>query len=202
MKLYYVPATRSTRPRWLLEELEVPYELVRLDSTAKENKQPEYLAINPTGHVPALVDDDGSAIFESLAICLHLADKFPEKGLAPPIGDPERGRYLTWSVFSMVSIEKSVDVYNKHTVRLPEPERVPSVAATMARTFHEDAAVVEAALAGKEYLVCGRFTVADLMMSATLGWAKLLGLLAEHPVLEEYVRRNLARPAAKRGRKD
>jgi glutathione S-transferase len=202
MKLYYVPATRSTRPRWLLEELEVPYELVRLDPRKKENRAPEYLAINPTGHVPAFVDDDGTPMFESLAICLHLADRFPEKGLAPPVGDPERGRYLTWAVFSMVSLEKSVDLVSKHTARLPEAERVASVAAAMTRTFHEDAAVVEAALQGKEYLVGGRFTVADLMMTATLGWAKLLGLLAEHPVLEEYVRRNLARPAAKRGRKD
>jgi glutathione S-transferase len=202
MKLFYVPATRATRPRWLLEELEVPHELIRLDPRAGQNREPAYLALNPTGHVPTLVDDDGQAIFESLAICLHLGDRFPDKGLAPRVGHPERGRYLQWAVFSMVSLEKSVDLYNKHTRRLPEPERVPSVAASMARTFHDDAAVVEDALREREWLVGGRFTVADLMVSATLGWAKILGLLEGHPVLEEYVRRCMARPAAKRSRAD
>ena len=56
MKLYYVPMTRSNRPRWMLEELEAPYELVRLDPNKGDNKTPEYLAINPTGKVPSLVD--------------------------------------------------------------------------------------------------------------------------------------------------
>jgi len=89
IKLYYAPRTRSTRPRWLLEELGVPYELVRLDLGKGDHKKAEYLAIHPHGVVPAL-EDDGRVIIESLAICLYVADKFPEKGFAPEIRTIER----------------------------------------------------------------------------------------------------------------
>src|SRR6266581_3251982 len=105
MKLYYVPMTRSNRPRWLLEELGAPYEIVRLDIGAKENRRAEYLALNPLGHVPTLVDGD-LVLFETLAICLYLADKFYERGLAPSFESPERAAYLQWTVFATVSAEK------------------------------------------------------------------------------------------------
>ena len=90
MKLYYAPHTRASRPRWLLEELGVPYELVRVDVAHQENRQAPYLLINPLGHVPALVDGD-MTIIESAAICMYLADKFPEKKMAPAVGSPPRG---------------------------------------------------------------------------------------------------------------
>jgi glutathione S-transferase len=69
MKLYFAPRTRAIRPRWLLEELGVPYELVKLDLTRQENNTPEYLAVNPLGEVPALVDGEVT-LLESLASCL------------------------------------------------------------------------------------------------------------------------------------
>ena len=81
MKLYFAPRTRAVRARWLLEELGVPYELIKLDLARQENTTPAYLAVHPLGEVPALVDGDVT-LLESLAICLHLADRFPEKHLA------------------------------------------------------------------------------------------------------------------------
>ena len=90
MKLYYVPKTRASRPRWVLEELGVPYELVRLDPARAETRSAEHLERHPLGHVPVL-EDRGQQIFESGAICLHLADLFPEKRLLPPPGSVERG---------------------------------------------------------------------------------------------------------------
>ena len=76
MKLYYVPKTRAVRPRWLLEELGVPYELVRLDPARGETRTPEHLARQPLGHVPVLEDGE-LRLFESSAICLHLAERGP-----------------------------------------------------------------------------------------------------------------------------
>jgi glutathione S-transferase len=201
LKLYYAPNTRAGRPRWLLEELEVPYELVRLDPAARENRRPEYLALNPTGHVPTLVDGD-QPIFESLAICLYLADKFPEKGLAPAPSDPGRGAYLQWAVYSMVSLEREVDTLTSHTVALPQDQRVAAVADTARKNLLDAAAHVEAALEGKEYLAGDRFSAADVMTSSVLGWAKLIGVLADRPRLLEYVRRCVSRPAARRSRTD
>src|ERR1700733_14190179 len=83
MKLYFAPRTRASRPRWLLEELGVPYELVRLDLSTQENRAPEFLAVSPLGQLPALVDGD-TTLLEPSAICLYLADRSPEKQLAPP----------------------------------------------------------------------------------------------------------------------
>src|SRR5256885_9492904 len=99
MKLYYAPQTRATRPRWMLEEIGVPYELVRLQLSKGEHKQPEYLKIHPHGAVPAYSDGEVT-MFESAAICAYLADKFPDKRLAPPLGSPQRGLYYQWLVYA------------------------------------------------------------------------------------------------------
>jgi glutathione S-transferase len=202
MKLSYVPHTRAVRARWMLEELEVPYELHRLDPASRENRQPPYLRLNPLGQVPTLVDGD-VVIFESLAICLYLADRFPDRGLAPPPGSPERGAYYQWSVFSMVTVEKAVDQVSQHTVRLPQAERLPAMVEAGRARFREAAAVVDGALEGRLFLAGDRFTAADLMMASVLGWGKLLGLLGEgFPRLADYIRRQVSRPAAKRARAD
>ena len=201
MKLYYVPMTRAGRARWMLEELEVPYELHRLDVTTQENKGAAYRAIHPLGQVPALVDGDVT-VFESLAVLLYLADKYPEKGLAPPVGSPLRGAYYTWSVYSMVTVERAVDQVNQHTVRLPAAERVPAAAEAGRARFREAAEVVDRALDGRPYLIGDGFTAADLMMASVLGWGRLMGMLGDQPRLEDYVKRHVSRPAAKRSRAD
>ena len=129
MKLYYVPNTRAHRCRWLLEELEVPYELHRLDLAAGEHKQPPYLELQPHGAVPVLVDGE-TVVFESAAICLYLADRFPERGLAPRAGDPARGAYYQWLVYSISELEPPVALTFAHKVRLPEANRVPAMVVT------------------------------------------------------------------------
>lgn len=201
MKLYYVPMTRSTRPRWLLEELGVPYELVRLDVAAHENRSAEYLALNPFGHVPTLVDGD-RVVYETLAICLYLADKYYERGLAPPFESPERAPYLQWSIFSVVSVERAVEQVHEQSLWLPEEDRQPRALEKARGTFRDIATVVEQALGEREFLVGDRFTTADLMMGSVMAWARTLGLLAEHPRLELYAKQQTARPAAKRAKAD
>src|SRR5215471_12778214 len=104
LTLYHSAQSRSVRPRWMLEEIGAPYELRRLDLMAGEQKRPEFLKINPNGAVPALVDGD-TALFESAAICEHLADRFPEKRLAPPLGTPARGHYYQWIQFATCTLE-------------------------------------------------------------------------------------------------
>jgi glutathione S-transferase len=104
MKLYWAPRTRSLRALWVLEEAGVPYERVRLDLSAGEQKSPDYRAINPMAKVPALTDGS-AAVAESGAICAYVAEAVPQAGLAPPLGDPARGRYLQWLFFSPGCIE-------------------------------------------------------------------------------------------------
>jgi glutathione S-transferase len=202
LKLYYVPRTRSIRPRWLLEELGVPYELVRLDPSKGETRQEPYLKINPLGHVPAL-DDGGTVIAESAAIIMHLADRFPEKGLAPKPGTPERAQYYQWIVYAMVSLESQVNAVADQS-RIPEDQRQPQVVERARARFHEAAQVVETHLKGRQFIVGQAFTAADLVMSAVLGWGKLNGLLDEQrfPTCLSYWKAMLDRPAAQKARAD
>lgn len=200
MKLYFAPKTRATRPRWMLEELGIPYELVSVDLGKGEHKRPEYLRLHPMGSVPVL-EDDGQAIFESAAILQHLADRSPEKGLAPALGTAERAEYYTWMMFCMATLEPAVARVSEHTRLLPEAERVPAEEARGRKRFAEVARMLEERLRGRDFLVGNGFTAADVLLASILGWAGGSGLLADFPGLQAYVQRHMARPAAQRAMK-
>jgi glutathione S-transferase len=201
MKLYYYPQTRATRPRWLLEELGAPYELARVDLSTGEQKGPEYRKIHPHGVVPALVDGNVT-IFESSAICAYLADKFPEKELAPRAGSPERGLYYQWMVYAIATAEPPVLKVFLNTVRLPEEQRSSATADEGRAQFSEVSSVLSLALDGKPFLLGDRFTAADVMIGSIVGWARSLRLLEDAPVLKDYSRRLVERPAYKRATAD
>jgi glutathione S-transferase len=201
MKLYDAAQTRSTRPRWLLEEIGEPYDLVRLDLSKGEHKTPEYLKIHPHGAVPALVDGD-LVMFESAAICAYLADKFPDKKLAPPVGTPARGRYYQWLVYCMATLEPPVLQVFMHSTRLPEAERSAKTLEEGKKKFAEVATVLDDAVRGKTFLLGDQLSAADVMIGSTLGWARALGIVKGYPDLEAYVQRLAERPAYKRARAD
>jgi glutathione S-transferase len=194
MKLYYAAQTRAIRPRWLLEEIGVPYELVRLDMAKGEHKRPEHLKIHPHGAVPALVDGD-LALFESSAICMYLADKFPEKQLAPAVGTAARGLYYQWMVYAIATLEPPVvEVFN-HTVFLPEAQRSPAAVEHGKAQFKEVARVLGDALAGRTYILGEQFSAADVMIGSGVVWAGFMGLLTDVPTLHAYAQRLSERPA-------
>jgi len=194
MKLYHSSQSRSVRPRWLLEELGVPYDLVSLDMAKKEHKSAEYLKIHPHGVVPALVDDN-IVMFESAAICLYLADKYPDKNLAPTFGSADRAAYYQWMVYSIATLEPPVLQVFLHTVMLPEEQRSAEIAQNAREQFKDVARVLTQALRGKEYLVANQFSAADVMIGSTLAWSHFMGLLNDQHSLEAYVKRLTARPA-------
>jgi glutathione S-transferase len=202
LTLYHATQSRSIRPRWVLEELGVPYRMIRLDLPAQEHKKPEYLRVNPNGTVPTLVDDD-LAIYESAAICQYLADKFPEKHLAPPLGSPQRGLYYQWNHYAMSALEPPIIQLFMHRVQLPEAERSPKAVDAALAAVGPVLDVVERALAGREYVVGERFTVADVMIGSTVWWGQTMGLLdASRPNIGAYVQRLAARPALQRASAD
>lgn len=201
MKLYHSPRSRSVRARWLLEEIGAPYELITLDFSKGEQKTPAYMKIHPHGAVPALVDGD-LAIFESAAICAYLADKFPEKRLAPAVGTPARGLYYQWLVYSMATLEPPVLQVFMNTVMLPEEQRSAKAAEEGRTKFADVARVLSQAIDGKQFLLGEQFSAADVMIGSTLGWGQFMGLLNGHPALEAYVGRLNARPAFQRAQTD
>lgn len=196
MKLYYAPRSRSSRPRWLLEELGVPYELVRLNLEKKEHKSSEYLKIHPLGHVPALIDG-GMAMFESGAICAYLAEKSSDHRLAPDAGTPERGLYEQWMYFAAATLDPCILQFFGNTVAFPAEKRSAVLAEEGRQRVSECATVLEQALEGKRFLVGDRFSAADVMIGSFVAFADSLGLLVGFQNLQEYGRHLSERPAFK-----
>lgn len=186
MKLYYNPKSRAVISKWMLDECGADYEIVLIDFEKRENKTPEFLKINPTGKLPALVDGD-SKIFEGAAICLYLGDKFPEAKLAPRIGAAERGRYLSLMVYSTAQLEPALGdaMFGGQT----SPQRGWT-------DFETARNVIEGELGDGRYLFGDWFTAADVMIGSMFIWRRLLGGNPDRPKLEAYVDRLLARAKA------
>ena len=201
MKLYYSPQGRAVRPRWLLEEIGEPYELVRL-TLGTDNKTPAYLKINPNGTVPTLVDGD-LVLFESAAICQHLADRHPEKRLAPPLGTPARGLYYQWIHYAMSGLEPPLVTIFLHTINKPEAERIPVLVTEARAQLRTVLGVVEQALAGRPFILGDQLTTADVLVGSTLVWAQMMSLLGDdRPATAAYLTRLASRPAFQRATAD
>lgn len=186
MKLYYNPQSRAVIAKWMLDECGARYEIVQVDLQKREHKTPEFLKINPAGKLPALVDGEAK-IFEAAAICLYLADKFPETKLAPRIDAPERGRYLSLMVYSTSQLEPAMGDAIAGAQSLPQRGWTD---------FETAKDVIEGELGGGPFLFGDWFTAADIMIGSMFMWKRLLGGPPERPRLEAYVDRLLARPAA------
>jgi glutathione S-transferase len=187
MKLYYNPRSRAVISKWMLDECGANYEIVPIDFEKREHKTPEFLKINPAGKLPALVDGD-SKIFEGAAICIYLGDKFPEANLAPKIGAPERGRYLSLMVYSTSQLEPAMS-----DALLGGQAATPQRGWTDFETARD---VVEGELGNGPYLFGEWFTAADVMIGSMFIWKRMFGGPPERPKLNAYVDRLLARPRA------
>ena len=194
IKLYGNRGTRALRCYWVLEELEVPYEVQTIDFRAGDNRTPEYLKINPNGKVPALTDGD-LALFESAAICAYLADKFPDKGLIPAAGTAERATHDQWMYFCMSALEQPLWSMAKHKFVLPKEHRLPEMRSVATYEFGRVSPIVARALEGRDYLMGDSLTVADIMVGQTLIWAQLIKAPIESEVLDAYITRLKQRPA-------
>ena len=171
IKLYGIPRSRTARVIWMLEELQVPYELVPV-SFIGDSRKPEYLKINPNGHIPAL-QDGGLTLFESLAINLYLARKY-DKGLWPKTVEGEAKAYQ-WSIWAMTELEEPLLTVLMNRAFLPEDQRDAKKAADAAERFKTPLNVLEGQLTG-DWLAGKEFSVADLNVASVLGWANLGGL--------------------------
>ena len=186
MKLYYNPQSRAVIAKWMLDECGAQYEIVPIDFAKRQHKTPEFLQINPAGKLPALVDGD-TKVFEGAAICLYLADKFSEARLAPKIGAPERGRYLSLMGYSTSQLEPAMGDTLLKAQWLPQrgwPE------------FETVKDVIEGELGEGPYLFGDWFTAADIMIGSMFIWKRIWGAPPDRPKLEAYVDRLLARPKA------
>ena len=109
-QLYYYPSNANLAPHMLLEELGVEYELVLVDRDRDAHKRPEYLKLNPTGRIPVLVDGD-FVLYETAAICLHLVDRHPQSGFAPPVGTTARAEFYQWLIYLTNTLQAELITY-------------------------------------------------------------------------------------------
>jgi glutathione S-transferase len=197
--VYAAPASRSTRVLWTLEEIGQDYALVLVDLVHGGGRRPGFLALNPGGKVPVLVDGD-LVLTESLAICTWLGDRFPESGIVPPPGTRERARHDQWCAFVVTELEQPLWTIARHRFVLPEPRRVPAVVDTARWEYERAAAVLDAGLGEREFLAADRFTVADVLAAHTLRWGRKAAPGVAGERLEAYADRMLARSALARVR--
>ncbi len=200
MTLYGSPGSRSTRVAWMLEEIGADYDYVKVNLRRGNQHSPVYLAINPAGKVPVLVDDD-FVLTESAAICTYLGEKYPRSGLVPPPAEPRlRADYLQWIFFVMTELEQPLWTLWKHEAVLPAEKRLPQIAPTAHWEFAAAARILALRLARREYLVGDGFTAADIFAAETLAWARKADVPLGHGPLERYADAVLARPAHLRAR--
>lgn len=186
--LFHSPQTRSSGALMLLEELGAPYQLKVLNMKAGEQRQPAYLAVNPLGKVPAILDGD-ALVTEQVAIFIHLADRSPEAGFAPAIDDPRRGPYLRWLVYYAACFEPALmDKFQKHD---PAPPMQ-----TPYGDYESMLGVIEAQLGKAPYLLGDTISAADVLWGTAFNWVMMFGLVPKRPVFVDYAARITGRPAA------
>ena len=183
---------RPLRVLWTLEELGEPYDLTIM--SWEQGSGEEHRARHPLGRVPVVQDDEGF-VFESTAICLHLADLHPQAGLIAAPGTHDRALAYQWSCFAPAELEPSL--VEAAIFAESDPER----AAKARRRFSLAADAVAGALDGGEYLVGGRFGVADVLVSTALSFTSRAGFDEElSQRLKDYVARLAQRPAYQRAK--
>lgn len=192
MKLYYSPGACSLSPHICLREAGLPFELERVDlKTGQTEHGVDFRSVNPKGYVPALVLDDGSVLTEGPAIVQYVADRAPEKELAPPAGSMARYRLMEWLNYITSELHKSFGPL--FDARAPADWKA-LVREQLGKRFD----YLSEHLGQHAYLTGDGFSVADAYLFTILGWGKWVSIdVARWPALVAYQERIAARPAVR-----
>ena len=176
-QLFYYPGNANLAPHILLEELGVPFQLVLVDRTRNAHKDPAYLKLNPSGRIPVLVDG-GLVLSETAAICLHLADRHIDAGLAPPFGTDERATFYMWMSYFSTTLQAELITYF-YPERLTDDEAGAAIVKQHAeRRVGAMLDLIEAALAGNAeaergpYLLGAHYTALDPYLLMLARWTR------------------------------
>ena len=187
MQLYWAPRTRASRAVWMLEELALDYEIIPVEIRNRDrNEHSAFRQASPMGKVPALVDGE-TALSESAAICLYLADRYASGRLAPAIDDASRGRFLYWMFFTPAVLEPAM-AEKVHNIK-------PNRTAHGWGDFNSMINTLEDGLGDDQWLMGDEFTAADVMVGSSAAFLKMFDLLPLSVTIDAYIDRCLARPA-------
>ncbi|MAP12525.1 MAG: glutathione S-transferase [Gammaproteobacteria bacterium] len=194
MKLWHCANARSFRALWALEEMGLDYELEVLPFPPRVFKK-DYLSINPLGTIPYLVDGD-THMTESSGICLYLVERFQRYELGLKADHPEYGDYLNWLFHSDATLTFPQTIYFRYDRLEPPERRNPQAAEDYRKWYLARLRRLNKHLESREFLVAGRFTVADIAIHYALFFGESLGLADDYvPPVREYLERLKQRPA-------
>ncbi|PCH58629.1 MAG: glutathione S-transferase [SAR86 cluster bacterium] len=187
MKHYFNPMSRGVTTDWMLKELGVEHQQIIIDFAAGENNSAEFRKINPMGKIPALVDG-ATVVTEVAAICAYLADKIPEKGLAPEIGSTDRAAYYRYLFITGNTIEPAFSLAAAG-IEHPQPSSVGW--GDVSRVL----ATIETMTPAVGWALGEQFTAADVVFGGLLDFAMVFNWFEASPKVADYVKRIRARPA-------
>lgn len=186
MKFFWCPKTRASRVLWMLEEAGVPYDRVLIDIRDPDAaRDPDFALASPMGKVPALADGDVK-MADSAAICIYVADRYPECGLAPAVTDPARGAYLYWMLYTPGVLEPAMSERFNGT----EPNRLSNGWGD----FDTMVETLENGLANGPWILGERFSAADVMLGSSVAFMQAFNILPDSAPLREYIERCAVRP--------
>jgi len=206
LKIYGIGASRAVRPVWAALELGVPFEHIATPYQGGATRTPEFLAINPNGHIPVVVDErpEGTVIvWESMACALYIAREHGHADGASitPATPREEAQALRWSFWTVSELEKDALTVLMHRMAMPEDQRKPELAEQAESRLKVPLAVLEQHLQaqhaqGEAYLAAKRFTVADVCVASVASWLRPAAvLLAQYPAVSAWLKVCLDRPA-------
>ena len=194
LRIYGIARTRAFRAIWIAKELGLDYEHIPIEIGDAGAKKAEYLAVNPNGKLPAIVDD-GFVLWESLAITLYLAKKYGSGRLYPATLEDE-AKTWQWSLWALNEVDRGVNIWSLHALRLPPEDRDPQKLAEALKVISGPFKVLDRELAERRFLLGAEFTIADLNVAAVISRAIDMAM-PETPHVEKWLRRCLDRPAAR-----
>ena len=211
LKIYGIGPSRAARPIWTALELGVPFDLISTPYAGGATRTPEFLAINPNGHIPVLIDERAEGaitVWESMACALYIArvhGKADGQTIAPAT-PREEAEALRWSFWTVSELEADALTVLMHRMAMPEDQRKPELADKAESRLKVPLAVLEKHLQaqhakGEAYLAANRFTVADVCVASVASWVRpAAALLAQYPAVSAWLKVCLDRPAQAQAR--
>ena len=202
-KLYSWPRSSGTRVSWALAELGIGYEYIELDPKKQEHRTPQYLAINPQGKVPGLMDGD-LTFFESGAILLYLGETYGVEKKLWPAGGQARADAICWTVWAVADFGNYMMQYAYHGLDSPvsykPADRSKACAEYNRSQCMRGLDALQTRLQGREYLL-GAFSLADIPAASWLQLGGRFGVKVDgHPLVADWLKRCSERPACRRAR--
>jgi glutathione S-transferase len=206
LTIYGIAASRAVRPLWAATELGLAFEHQALPYQGGATRTPAFLALNPNGHIPVVVDaraDGDVVVWESMACALYIARHHgqPDGQSITPATPREDAEALRWSFWAVTECEADALTVLMHRMVMPAERRKPELADAAEKRLAGPLRVIEQHLerqraAGRPHLAAERFTVADLCVASVLNWARpARELMSAHPLTHDWINRCMERPA-------